>query len=99
MFLIVLNHQAPNNFKNYFLFRFKDIENFNNHWTSKKQAKNQISKLFEDQIYNIVDVQKKKFKLHSVKNMFLLMMIIKDIAQIKISMNSSKNINKLNNLN
>lgn len=34
------------------------MESFSNHWTSKKQASNQISKLNENQIYNIVDVQK-----------------------------------------
>ena len=34
------------------------MNNYNKHWTSKKESTNQISKLNESQIYNIVDVQK-----------------------------------------
>jgi hypothetical protein len=28
------------------------------HWSSASESKNQINKLFEDHIYNIVDVEK-----------------------------------------
>ena len=34
------------------------MEKFNNHWSSAKESKNQISKLSESLIYNIKDVQK-----------------------------------------
>ena len=34
------------------------MSNYNKHWSSKKESTNQISKLNESQIYNIVDVQK-----------------------------------------
>ena len=34
------------------------MSNYTKHWTSKKESNNQVSKLNESQIYNIVDVQK-----------------------------------------
>ncbi len=34
------------------------MEKFNNHWSSAKESKNQISKLSESLIYNIKDVEK-----------------------------------------
>ena len=34
------------------------MSSYNNHWTSAKDSNNQINKLIEDHIYDIVDVQK-----------------------------------------
>ena len=41
-----------------FLFSLKRMSNYNNHWSSGNNTKNQINKLDEQQIYKIKDVEK-----------------------------------------
>ena len=72
------------------------MSEYNNHWSSGNNTKNQINKLDEQQIKLKM---LKNYKHHLVKNMFQLMKKEIDFGQIINQMNLLKNINKLNNLN